>query len=315
MANRNRLAGYKRRAIAAPLSLLAASLLAVSLPSRADIAIGWSTDLGYNADNNVNRGVNGGEKLRDSFWSYGLTAGTKFPITPRTRLVVSAFANGEHFHTYSGLSHVLLGAQGEYQFRLSGRFAAPTFGAYLRAASDSYQSYLRDSYRQSVGLTWRQSLTDRISTFAALAANRRDGRSEVFDNRDASVRANLDWTLTRQSTLYLGAEYRKGDIVSTGLPSLATVDAAKAIVVDDVFSDATTTRYAYKLDGKTALFTLGANFSFGIGHALDLSWRRVQSRASYSTFNSTTSFGTNATGSATLYYNVSQFSLAYLYRF
>src|SRR5204863_8143615 len=92
--------------------------------------------------------------------------------------------------------------------------------------------------------------------------------------RDWGMQRNLDYTLGRMATRYAGAEYRWGDTVASGLPSLAFADIAKAIVRDDVF--VSPQRFAYRVEAKTVLTTLGVNFAPSEGHSFDLSWRWVQ---------------------------------------
>jgi hypothetical protein len=103
--------------------------------------------------------------------------------------------------------------------------------------------------------------------------------------------------------VYLGAEYRHGDVVSTARPSLALVNIAEAIVRDDVFTD--TERLAYRLNADTVLATLGYNLAFGERHALDLSWRWVQTAIDQP----------GSAGADTIRYYVNQLSVAYLVRF
>jgi len=150
----------------------------------------------------------------------------------------------------------------------------------------------------------RKALTDKVHLFSALTRNARDGKSTVFDTKDYSARVNLDYSLSRSSTVYLGGEYRRGDVVSTARPALADIDIADAIVLDDVFTD--TPRFSYRVKANTVLMTLGYNVALSEKHALDFSWRRVQSTP------------TRSPGFATpdsIRYVVNQLSVFYLFRF
>jgi hypothetical protein len=103
----------------------------------------------------------------------------------------------------------------------------------------------------------------------------RKGRSDVFNTRDNSGRMNLDYALATGHTLYLTGEYRKGDIVSSGQPSLQTLDISTVFVRDDVFANPAF--YDYRTKGKTGLTTLGYNLSLGTKDSLDFAWRHVKS--------------------------------------
>jgi hypothetical protein len=104
--------------------------------------------------------------------------------------------------------------------------------------------------------------------------------------------------------LYLGAEYRRGDIVSSGTQSLARINVADALVQDDAFSDQG--YLAYRFQSNTWLATLGYNRAFAERHSVDISYRRVQSKPLHP----------SAYGSVSdVRYVVNQLSLAYLMRF
>ena len=270
----------------------------------AEEPLGIRIEAAFTADNNVTRARDSGDKLSDRSYSLNLSKSLNIPVSEHTRLSLLGFMGGEKFETYTGLSRYFAGIQGEFQYRPSGEFGAPTFGAFVRSSRDEYESNLRDGYRHSAGLNVHKAVTDRIDVFGAVARNIRDGKSTVFDTRDYSARLNLDYSLTRYGTVYLGGEYRRGDVVSTARPALAFVDIAEAIVRDDAFTD--TERFAYRIQARTVLTTLGYNFAFGEGHALDFSWRWVRSTP-------TTEPGF-ATAGAIRYY-VNQFTLAYLIRF
>jgi hypothetical protein len=123
----------------------------------------------------------------------------------------------------------------------------------------------------------RKPVTDRISLFGALSRNMRHGNSDVFNTQDNAVRVNLDYAMSANGTLYIGSEYRHGDIVSSGKPSLSAIDIATVFIKDDVFTNPQF--YDYRFKGKTVLATLGYNISFGGRDSLDFSWRWAQSTA------------------------------------
>ncbi len=261
----------------------------------------------FTGDDNVTRASAAADKLSDRSFGVTLNKSFEFPIpdSPHTRLLVSGSLGSETFQTYKGLSRIFLGVQGELQYRSSAEFGAPTYAAFVRSSRDEYESTLRDGYRHSVGVSVRQSMTDRIDAFVAFAFNKRDAKSTVFDVADRSGRVNLDYSLSRNGTMYLGAEYRRGDAVSTAPATLAAIDLAKAVVRDDAFTDAP--RLAYRLEARTVLATFGYNLALSGGQAFDVSWRWVRS-------NPTTSPGVLAPGSTIRYYD-NQLSASYLIQF
>jgi hypothetical protein len=295
--------GFVRNAATAVLLGALCSPAALLADESLDVRI----EATFTADNNVTRAHAAADKLSDRSFGVTLNKSFEFPIpdSPHTRLLVSGSLGSETFQTYKGLSRIFLGVQGELQYRPSAEFDAPTFAAFVRSSRDEYESTLRDGYRNSVGVSVRKSVTDRIDAFGALAFNKRDGKSTVFDTADRSARVNLDYSLSRNGTIYLGGEYRRGDIVSTAPATLLAIDLAKALVRDDAFTD--TPRIAYRLDARSVLATFGYNLAFGNGQAFDVSWRRVRSA-------STASPGF-VSPDPTLRYYATQLSASYLIQF
>lgn len=280
-------------------------LWAGAMPARADKPLGLGIEAGISADDNVTRGYGDANILSDQFLGVNLSKIFHYPVSTHTRLALLGFAGFNGYFEYTGLSHYYAGAQGEFQYRPSGSFYAPTFAVGARSAAEEYQSEVRDSYRGSVWASVRKPITNKLQLFSALNYNWRDGKSVVFDTSDIALRANADFAISRRNTVYLGFEYRDGDIVSTGQPSLAFVEIASAVVLDDAYKDST--RYAYKIDGNTWMLSLGYNFAISAQQALDASWRMV---------NATPEAVSGASYAAgRIHYTVNQFSLVYMVRF
>ncbi|MEQ1629094.1 MAG: fibronectin type III domain-containing protein [Gallionella sp.] len=242
----------------------------VSKPSGLVVATGFSFD------DNVNRASDAREKISDTIYSATVSKSFSHVMAKRHRLMFTGFLDTEQFRTYSGLNHVSAGLNAEYAFRPGADFGTPTYGVFLRATQDKFSSTLRNGSRFSTGVNFRDSLTDRISLFSALSDNKRTGKSDVFNARDRSARVNLDYALSASQTLYLGGEYKKGDVIASGwVPALNALNIATVFVLDDVFINPGYTDYRFK--GRTKLFTLGYNIGFGPKDSIDLSWRRANS--------------------------------------
>jgi uncharacterized protein YhjY with autotransporter beta-barrel domain len=259
-------------------------------------------EAGFTWDDNVNRANSGQDRLSDRIYSVSVGKNAVFPLGEHTRVVVAGFLSGDKFSQYHGLDRFSGGGQGEFQYRSSSEFDAATFGAFGRLTLDEYAGQLRSGHRFSLGVTVRQSLTDRIDAFGALARNLRHAENAVFDARDYSARFNLDYSLGRSGALYLGGEYRRGDVVSSMPPPVGYAPPAKVTVVDDAFGNGQF--IAYRLEARTVLWTLGYNLPLGARDSLDFSGRHVQSTP--------TASGANG-GSPR--YTANQYSLAYLMRF
>ncbi len=262
---------------------------------------GINVDADYMYDRNVSRGRDSAEKLSDQSYTLELNKSWIIPLTEHTRTVLALSGGAEKFHSYEGLSRLYGGALGEFQYRTSGSFSAPTYALFARVTGEQFESYLRDGFHYAVGLSVSKPVTDRISLFGAVTHNERNGESAVFTGRDNSVRINVDYAATATSTIYLTGESRRGDAVSSGFSSLASLDIAKVFARDDAFNDQ---MFAYRFEAKTAVATLGYNLPFGPRDALDFSWRHVQSTS----VESSIVYGKS-------HYYTDQLSLSYLLRF
>lgn len=243
----------------------------------ADEPLGLRVEAAVISDNNVSRSRGAGDKLSDVFYGINIAKSHIVPLSEHTRLSLLGSAGAEKFNRHTGLSRVFAGVDGEFQYRPSGEFDAPTFGVFGGGTVEQYESDLRDGYRYTIGARVLQPLSTELDLFAALAYHVRDGKSRVFDNKDYSARLNLDYSLTAKGTLYVGGEFRRGDIVSTARPALSYSDVAEAVVRDDAFSD--TVRQAYRLRANTLIATFGYNVGLQAGHSLDLWLRWVRSRS------------------------------------
>ena len=268
-------------------------------------------EAGYMWDDNVTRAPDASHKLSDHIFSLALTKSTAIPVGTHARLVLAGFVSGEQFYANNGLDRVGAGARAELQYRTSADFDAPTFGLFARSGYDEYTSTLRRGWRHAFGLTARQSWTDRIEAFAAYANTVRAANDEVFDGRDWSARASIDYSLGASGALYVGGEYRRGDLaITSGPPGVGYAGYAKAWVQDDAYAD-NTQFFAYRIEAKTLLWTLGYNLPLGMRDALDFSWRRAESTS----LQPPVTGGTGLGSSGRPRYTANQLSLVYLMRF
>lgn len=233
-----------------------------------------TVDAGVMWDDNVSRTRESTDRLSDKVFSMSASQTRAWPINANTRFQGTALFSGEKLERYQGLGRFSAGAQGEVQYRTSGAFDAITFAFVGRAVYEHYESRLRTGPRYFVGVNARRSLTDRIDLFAEVGTNIRDGKSEVFRWREHAAKLNLDYSLNRWGTAYVGAEYRRGDTVSSGRPSLVNVGVAEVFVPDDALDGLV----AYRFDADTVIGTLGWNYPLGARDSIDFSVRRIEAK-------------------------------------
>ncbi|MEO7812721.1 MAG: putative Ig domain-containing protein [Usitatibacter sp.] len=237
-------------------------------------------DAGFTYDDNVTRALSEADKRADRSFAINVRKSVVRMLSPHLRAVMSGSLGGEKFQYHNGLSRLNAGAKGELQYRPSGSVGAPTFALSAKAATEQYESRLRDGERYSASASVRMPLTDRIGAFGAVFQDRRHARGEVFDGRQNGMRVNLDWAFGSNAALYLGAEHRRGDHVTSANPfgghGGLKHDGENRQVVDDAFLNPSLT--TARFEGRSWLATLGYNVSLGPRDALDFSWRRVRTR-------------------------------------
>jgi hypothetical protein len=255
-------------------------------------------------DDNVTRAWSDADKRHDT--SFGVRASTVrfIPMTPNSRVKLEGVVGVEQFVTYEKLSLLFGSVRGEIQYRPSGAFFSPTLGLSGRVIGEQYNSSMRRGWRSKVSASVRQSLTDKMQLFGALAVESRDAKSSVFDGHARSAKLNLDYALDGKQNLYVGGEFRRGDIVSDGQATLTNIDLAKVFAPDDAFTSEGL--FAYRLEARTWIAVVGYNLSLSEDQALDVSWLRSVAKSV-----DTPSFQ----GASRTRYEVNQYSLTYLLRF
>lgn len=273
-----------------------ALVLATTLSWAAD-GIGVGVELTYISDNNVSRGIDA-EALSDNILAVSSNYTWRLPLSEHTRLVVQPSVGGESYLDYDGLSNVNAGMSFQYQWRPGSGFQTPTLAMFAKAGAEEFSSDMRDGVRYSYGVSARTLLTDRVGLYGALTREARDADNSVFDTETTGIAVNFDYTAMRGGTVYLGLDYRQGDVVASVRPTAIPTPPyyTNVGVVDDAFPG--TGLRANRTDGDTQLYTLGFNYSISERHALDASVRLI--RAS-------TDYGVD--------YDSRQFSVAYLGRF
>lgn len=234
-----------------------------------------TVDSSVSWDDNITRAKAGPDVRADTVYSVNASRSLETTLGPNTRLIWTGLVGGERFQATNGLSKYILSGEAQLQYRGSAAFDAVTWGLVGKVTGEDFQSELRDGVRYAVGLTAALSLTDRLALFGGLTHNLRHTASAVFNTEDSALRLNLDYSLGRGATLYLGAEYRDGDIVSTGRPSLENLSTAKVLVQDDAYAGGQLR--SYRLQASTVLATVGLNLGLGARDSLDISWRRIES--------------------------------------
>jgi len=259
--------------------------------------------IGVLHDDNLTRTMNSGNKKSDQSLSISVSQPFVVPMTEHTRTILTAGLDVEQYLEMNKLSNVSGRFQGEVQYRSSAEFGTPTYSLFAKAALVEYQSKQRDGLVYSAGISARKTFTDRIKGYAAVFHHQRDGQSTVFKNKYDGVLFNLDYDFRSAGTLYLGGEYRDGDMaISAPWWDWYTTWAPSDITSDDAFSG-----WSYRIKGTTQILKAGFNLPLGQRSSLDFSWDMADSSATY-----WTSVWSSPTKGS---YTSNQYSFSYLLRF
>jgi outer membrane autotransporter protein len=253
-------------------------------------------------DDNVTRATNGPDKLADTVYQFSASDSFNKIYSKRHLVTLTAFVDSFTYQSYTGLNELSGGLQAEYDYLANAEFYAPIYGIFVRGAFDNYNSDLRNGSHHSFGVNFRKTFTDRVSLTSVISDNTKASNSIIFTTHDDSALVNIDYINGDFGTFYLTGEYRKGDVVSSGQPSVQNLEIASWFVNDDAFSSAGLV--AYRLKAVTNLYTLGYNYSFGPKDSIDVSWRRVISTPDVKPNN----------GQGDQYFD-NQYSLSYLLAF
>ncbi len=233
--------------------------------------------IGYAYDNNVTRALFAADQLADHIVSADVGANVTAFDFDQSRVALRASLDGQSNRRYTQLNQLRASVEASYQYRASPDFDTPTYAVLARASRLSSRSALRDGHELEAEASVRRAFTDRVAAFAAASWHQRTAGSAVFSGHDRSLRLNVDYRVGLAGTAYLGTELRRGDLASTGLPSLESLDISQVMVRDTAFTDAN--YYAYRFVARSALANAGVNVALGRLGAIDLSWRRVLSQA------------------------------------
>ncbi|MFT6103021.1 MAG: hypothetical protein ACJASL_003828 [Paraglaciecola sp.] len=250
-------------------------------------------------NDNLSRDRIKANQLSDQIYRIKLGSRKTFSVSQHSRLILRPHLSSEKLATYTGLDKTSIGAKTEYQYRTSGTFDAITLGLFWDLSYDNYDSQLRSGNTNVLGISARQQLTGKVGIFGALENTKRDAKNLVFDTTYNALRVFIDYSLARSGVIYLGAQHRKGDLVSSTPDPFYYNAIALASAPDDAFTEKSLT--ATRFDAKTNIWTLGYNRPLGSRDSIDLAVMNIKSEAS---------------GNVTsVSYSTTQYSLAYIMRF
>lgn len=236
-----------------------------------------SGEAGIGFDDNVANVKQGGAERDDLFVQLGATAQTAWRLTPSSAMLWRFQLDAQRFFEHEGLSHADPALRWDWLYRPGADFHAPTLGIAATVLWSEFDSGLRDAAEYRAAVFAQQQLTTRIGWRLGWSASWREAQDQdVFDGGARSATLDLDWQLSRRFALYLGYQYRDGDLISTApAPAPAVLSAARAFAADDVFPGET----AFRLSSRAQVGTAGVNYSVSPRFAVDVQTRYIEAEA------------------------------------
>jgi hypothetical protein len=265
-------------------AVLGGILLALAAPPAAaehHVRVNWSGELGGGSDDTVGNAAEDADRRDSAVVSAGVNLDYVRTLTPSTALRLRGGLQGEGYEAHDKLSHGRLLAMARLSHRPTGGFYMPTFAGWLSAAAVEYGSAMRSGTELRAGAFVSEPLTTALSLRAGVAALERRADNAVFDLSHWSASLDLDWAVAAGFTLYAGYQFQDGDLVSTGSvpPKSSHISggcgAASACDPDDALYN----QFAYRIQGRTHVATLGGNVPLSPALALDAQVRRVEATA------------------------------------
>lgn len=252
-------------------------MLAAATVSAAPASRALSGEVGVGFDTNVANIRQGGDTREDSFLQMAAVAETGWKLGPAMAMQWQLALDAQGYAQYAGLSRAVPAARWRWLIRPGAGFFTPVLALTASAASEEFDSRLRDAAEYRAGLWLQQQLTTRLSLRLGGSANWREARREpVFEGSARSATLDLDWQPWRDVALYAGYQYRDGDLISTAPnPPPAVLSAARAYAPDDVFDGQT----AFRLPGRAEVATTGLNYSLSPHWSLDVQARYIEAEA------------------------------------
>ncbi len=239
----------------------------------------YSYDIAFVDDDNVRLAQNDEDIRSDQSVSATIRAKGGTSLDSFSILNYGGSATYNKMDTFDTLDNYEIEVNTRYRFALSSGFTSPIYSLGARLGGREYDTEMRDATFIELSADLNKWITDSINMTTGVGYNTQESTSDVFDTSEARIFVNFDTNLSKADLVYTTFTYISGDTVSSATPSLGIVNVADAIEADDAFGGFESNQFAYRLEAKTAVITLGYNRIFTRDLSMDLSARFVDSEA------------------------------------
>lgn len=261
----------------------------------------WLTDaeISFLAEDNINHAINDALSESDQSWNGFASVGRFYHFSGYTRLDIQAQLEGKVYHEFSDLNQLNTGLSLGIRHKFGLGAYQPWVKGTVSSAYIFSRSNIREGYQTHAEIELGKPLHERVDVILSYRFDYRNSQngnqislqklneadfnfkqqqsSSVYDMTGHTVGLQINTALTEQLFLSLGYHYRDGDIISTSIPSNASVyqTIINAIVNDDALPG-----WAYRADGRTHIFSVDGSYAFFKGHAsINLGYQYIEAHA------------------------------------
>jgi hypothetical protein len=257
-------------ALAAILALMVTSAAQASPPR---LRVSGSVGAGY--DDNIGASQANVEKESSAFYSMLIGADYTHPLSRNITVTARGHLQGDAYERFDDLSNGRAVALLRTAWKPGSGFFTPVLSGWVSGAKLEYGSEIRTGHEMRGGVFLVQPLTTKVNGRVDLKGFHRESKGRVFDLSGQSAGLSFNWLALPVLTTTIGFEYQTGDSFSTAAPTAQIAQAAEAIEPDDAFGGIEAGQFAYRIDARTRIATLGANWRLTRDWALDAQLQSV----------------------------------------
>lgn len=264
--------------IASPRLALAAAVLLCAAPLHAEPFSDIKASISYN--DNLSYGNYGYDVLDDTITSLSYSRGYPQPAGEFGILSYMLGAGVDVYANYGDLNTVGVEGGAFYKSKLG---IGPTVPWYQVGGTLGYQA-VSDGRRDAMLLKLSANLGKRFSEEASaklmLGYSQKSADNKTFDGSMLSLGLGGDYLLNDDWLLFASFTRYSGEVVATTTPNAYIIQQSDAITADKAYGQG---RFAYRLDGETDAFELGANYYLSDNSSLELVYSQRDTSVGYYT--------------------------------
>ncbi len=248
-------------------------------PKKKEMLLTYSYDISSSYDDNL-RLAQYKRDIRDDVILHGIFKIDTFLRAGNfSKLKLGVSIQHNKHSTFTLLDNTQYSLNTRYIFSTGSSYSSSLHILKLDIGGIESSSEMRKANILKIGYDINKRISNKIVLTTGLQFQQNDSQSKVFDTDKISAFINFDFGLTRRHLIYSTYHFISGDVVSSSTPSLKVVNAATEIEADDAFGGSNLNQFAYKIESKSQVITLGYNYFKSRKLSFDISARFISSKS------------------------------------